>query len=729
MVMSRLLRSNAPGLSSNDANDLFMRSHCAQWGARVLSRYPRLDRETLEFVIWVLDPMSGTIERVLSNNDVDIDPDGPLADHTSSPSDQAAAIVRLLDRPGTASHETVVRDLITELERLIQTDCTCSMARSLVRVTETYGLSMDELSLAFFLASISAWTFAERLFDDHLECTRPTGRKYLLAALDMTHAGMKAVLHGKLPKIGILDLNSSWLSLDSDFTPLFTDPSEVSSLKGLHRALPKSDVPVQKLGIAESDLSIIKNLLTAKGKKPIHILLYGPPGTGKTSLARGLVQDLDLDGLEVMGRVDGSLNARRGAIEACWNMSSGMEDRILVIDEADHILGTANSWMTSGNTADKAWVNDVLERPGVRSIWIVNQTDAIEPAVRRRIDFSLELPVPDLRMRRTMLEGVLRLKRIKRHFSAKSIRSIAKDYIVSPAVMAIAAETAFLSQDSSSACRDTFLKALNSQLRLAREPIPARKSGHDVFLREGINTSIEFDTLKSKVLAYDKRWRDLKPGSPLPAMNLLFHGAPGTGKSYTAQHLADLIDRPALVKRASDLLDPYVGMSERNVAAAFIEARSGGAVLVIDEIDSFLYKREMAHRTWEASLVSEFLVQLEQGPGMVIGTTNRLNAIDMASKRRFIIRAEFRFLGKAQIVELYMRVFREMVSKRLSAGQINHLSSISNATAAGLFSVYDGLMLSGELPVCHDRIIDEVAMEFECLSREGLETVTHIGFN
>ena len=727
MVLSRLLRSNAPGLSSIDANDRFIRSHCAQWGARVLSRYPRLDRETLEFVIWVLDPMSKTVERVLS--DVGIDADDTLGDRASSPDDQATSVVRLLGRAGLASQTKVVRALVAELERLIQSDCSCSMARSLDHVTETYGLSEDELTLAFFLASISAWTYAERFFDNHLECDRPTGRKYLLAALDMTHARMKAVLNGKLPRIGILDLNSSWLSLDSDFTPLFTDPSEVSSLKGLHRPLPKSDVPVQKLSIAEGDLSIIRSLLTAKGKKPIHILLYGPPGTGKTSLARGLVHDLDLDGLEVMGRDDGSLKTRRGALEACWHMSSAMKDRVLVIDEADHILGTASSWLTSGDTADKAWVNDVLERPAVRSIWIVNQTGAIESAVQRRFDFSLELPVPNLQKRRSMLDSVLRHKGIKRHFTTADICSIARDYTVSPAIMALAADTASLSQGSSSNCFDTFLKALDSQLRLGGAPIPVKKSDRDVFLREGINIGMPLDTIEAKVRAYDTRWQDLEPGTLLPAMNLLFHGAPGTGKSRTARHLADLIDRPVQIKRASDLLDPYVGMSERNVAAAFAAARNTGAVLVIDEIDCFLYKREMAQRTWEANLVSEFLVQLEQGPGMVIGTTNRLNAIDMASRRRFLVKIEFRFLDKDQIVKLYNRVFREFVIEPLSAEQIKSLSSITNATTAGLFSVYTGLVLAGEQLICHDQVIEGIVMEFESLSKEGPHSIGAIGFS
>ena len=50
-------------------------------------------------------------------------------------------------------------------------------------------------------------------------------------------------------------------------------------------------------------------------------------------------------------------------------------------------------------------------------------------------------------------------------------------------------------------------------------------------------------------------------------------GPSGAGKSAWVRHLAALMGLPALQKRASDLLDPYVGGTEQNIAGAFAEAR------------------------------------------------------------------------------------------------------------------------------------------------------------
>ena len=727
MVLSRLLRSNAPGLSSIDANDRFMRSHCAQWGARVLSRYPRLDQETLEFAIWVLDPSTVTLVQALA--DIGIKVESILAEVSASPEHQAAALTPILCRQGTSVQTCAAKALAHALETLVTHESQSDMARGLLHIKHTYGLSDDDCALAFFLASVSAWPHIERFFDSHLECDRPSGRKYLMAALGMTHTQLRQATNGKLARIGILDISHTWLSLDSDYAPLFTDPSDNPLLVDLHRAVPTPDLMTGDLGVDPTDLSLMSRLLTSKGDSPVHILLYGAPGTGKTTLAQGLVHENGLDGLEVMGRSEGTIKQRRGALEACLNMSTGVESRVVVIDEADRLLNTGSSWSDHGEKSDKAWLNDVLERRGLRCVWIVNDTSAMDPAVRRRIDFSLELPLPDPRKRRSMLERVLRNKRIKRHFCADEIRVIARDYTVSPAILSVAAETASLNQESSQACRDTYIKALDSQLRLAGVIPPAPKNPLDEFLREGINTSIEFDTLVDRVRAYDERWRSHSAGAVLPPFNLLFHGAPGTGKSFTARHLADLIDRPVLVKRASDLLNPYVGMSEKSVAAAFAEARETGAVLVIDEIDSFLYKREMAQRTWESNLVSEFLVQLEQGPGMIIGTTNRLDCIDIPALRRFSIRAEFKFLDPDQVVRLYRRVFGDVVTLPMAADHIERLQSLKDATTACFYSVLHGLMLMPDKSFCHDLLIEAIRLELNNLSGYTSSSVSGIGFH
>src|SRR6516165_8652926 len=64
---------------------------------------------------------------------------------------------------------------------------------------------------------------------------------------------------------------------------------------------------------------------------------------------------------------------------------------------------------------------------------------------------------------------------------------------------------------------------------------------------------------------------------------------------------------PGAEKRTSDLLNPFVGGTERNIANAFAEARDTDAFLVFDEADSLLLDRADAVRSWEISQINEML--------------------------------------------------------------------------------------------------------------------------
>ncbi len=95
---------------------------------------------------------------------------------------------------------------------------------------------------------------------------------------------------------------------------------------------------------------------------------------------------------------------------------------------------------------------------------------------------------------------------------------------------------------------------------------------------------------------------------------LCLSGPPGTGKSAFARYLAERLHLPVLERRASDLLDRYVGGSERNIADAFAEARDTSAFLVFDEADSLLGSRDGASHRWELSQVNEMLTWMESHP-------------------------------------------------------------------------------------------------------------------
>jgi SpoVK/Ycf46/Vps4 family AAA+-type ATPase len=392
----------------------------------------------------------------------------------------------------------------------------------------------------------------------------------------------------------------------------------------------------------------------AHRRQGVNVLLHGRPGTGKTQLSRLLAQlmeatlfDISIEDEhgEAIGG-DGRLRAYRTA----QSVFARSPRPLLVFDEAEDVFSGSGRFLLSFASAktqiSKAWVNRLLEENPVPTIWISNSVSCIDPAYLRRFDLVIEVPVPARRQRAALIEsavGDLLTPRAKARLSA--IEQLP------PALLTRAVDVVHLAQsDPAGAVSHTDAGAVIE--RLIGGTLKA--SGQEALLRASAAELPE--TYDPALSCADADLSSLTQGLACSgSARLCLYGPPGTGKTAWAQWLARSLDKPLLVRRASDLLSKWVGESERLIAEAFESALRDDAILLIDEVDSFLQDRRDARQSWEITQVNEMLTQMEAFAGIFIASTNLMDNLDAAALRRFDLKVQFHYLKPEQARTLYQR--------------------------------------------------------------------------
>ncbi|ODO09933.1 hypothetical protein I350_02156 [Cryptococcus amylolentus CBS 6273] len=138
-----------------------------------------------------------------------------------------------------------------------------------------------------------------------------------------------------------------------------------------------------------------------------------------------------------------------------------------------------------------------------------------------------------------------------------------------------------------------------------------------------------------------------------PPRGVLFHGPPGTGKTLLARALAASCSNgntkiSFFMRKGADVLSKWVGEAERQLRMLFEEARaSQPSIIFFDEIDGLAPVRSSKQDQIHASLVSTLLALMDgmdgRGQVIVIGATNRPDAVDPALRRPGRFDREFYF--------------------------------------------------------------------------------------
>jgi transitional endoplasmic reticulum ATPase len=123
-----------------------------------------------------------------------------------------------------------------------------------------------------------------------------------------------------------------------------------------------------------------------------------------------------------------------------------------------------------------------------------------------------------------------------------------------------------------------------------------------------------------------------------PPKGVLLHGPPGTGKTLLAKAVANESEANFILLNGPEIMSKFYGESEKKIRNIFEEAeKTAPTIIFIDEIDAIAPKREDTHGEVERRVVSQILTMMDglksRGKVIVIGATNRVNAIDPALRR------------------------------------------------------------------------------------------------
>lgn len=378
------------------------------------------------------------------------------------------------------------------------------------------------------------------------------------------------------------------------------------------------------------------------------ILLYGKPGNGKTYFAEALAGELDLPivRLAIGNSASRWVNETTERVTAAFQSAIAQAPCVLFIDEIDSFLvrrdKVANADSETSRTVNTMLTEFVrLREHRVLLIAATNLLDQLDEAAIRegRFDFKVEVPSPDLKARLSVLRHIFKRNNTQIHecsnleamvrrwdgFSVAKVRAIASQ---------IMAE--LNQQNTRDLKREHVLAAIRVVQGRMGQAIPAAIPTVD---------QLEMDeVLKGKLSGLARRMgqADLieEMGGSVPK-GVLFHGSPGTGKTYAVQSLAKTAGWSFLTITGPELAAEPGKIAELMDRAADIRP----CVVFVDEAEDALADRR---ESYVAPATARFLAAMDgvsnRAPDvMVVAATNFPDRIDSALLRggRFSEALEF----------------------------------------------------------------------------------------
>ncbi|WP_433290107.1 AAA family ATPase [Pseudonocardia sp. CA-142604] len=385
------------------------------------------------------------------------------------------------------------------------------------------------------------------------------------------------------------------------------------------------------------------------GSARLGVLLTGPEGVGKLTLARSTAAAVGASCVELAAPGVAALEAGAASqrvhdvIGSARAAALAGSRTVLVVTDVDALLPAASPPPLA--TIVLGALREAVETRGLALVATTASPESVDPRLRAPdlVDRELGLALPDLRTRTELLRRLLSAVPLADGVDLKTVAErtpgfVAADLVAARREAAVQAALRHAGDGEPRICQQDLLDAVASVR-------PISMSSSDTLQTGGITLDQVGDMVEVKQalteavlwpLQYPDSFARLGVAAP---RGVLVYGPPGGGKTFLLRALAGTGQLNVLAVKGAELLDKYVGESERAVRELFRKAADAAPALVfLDEVDALAPRRGQSSDSGVADrVVAALLTELDGAEPLrdviVVGATNRPELIDPALLR------------------------------------------------------------------------------------------------
>jgi transitional endoplasmic reticulum ATPase len=385
------------------------------------------------------------------------------------------------------------------------------------------------------------------------------------------------------------------------------------------------------------------SLLTSEGDLPevwglpkvAGVLLEGPAGCGKSEIVAAAAETVGTPVREVALELVFKPQKLLELLEKAVNDPA--RPAVIFLDRLDAVVGDDALFRNQVAAIMRWFLDAVAERPRLACVLGVSSVSRLPEAVAASafIPRTLKIPPPDLQRRALLFQAAL-AKVPSGDIDYNTLAARTAGFSGADVLAAVVHASALVAQDGGVVTGELLTRAIEETTPSLGTASLGEMPSYG-FERVANLEEVKQRLTESVIWQMKEPERFTRLGIE-PPRGILLYGPPGTGKTFVIRALAHESGAAFFPIKGAELLDKYVGESERAVREVFARARAvAPSILFFDEIDALAPVRGNSTNSVTDSVVAALLTELDgvadRGDVFAIGATNRRDLVDPALLR------------------------------------------------------------------------------------------------